>query len=76
MPKVIFDMSMSLDGFVNAANVRPEEPLGEQEGGCARPAKRIADGYYASWINMQPPCRVRCCTTQSNPSLKNHGLIT
>src|SRR5829696_768211 len=29
MPKVIFDMSMSLDGFVNAANVRPEEPLGD-----------------------------------------------
>ncbi len=29
MTKVIFDMSMSLDGFVNAANVRPEEPMGD-----------------------------------------------
>ena len=29
MTKVIFDMSMSLDGFVNGANVRPEEPLGD-----------------------------------------------
>jgi riboflavin biosynthesis pyrimidine reductase len=25
---VIFDTSMSLDGFMTAANVRPEEPLG------------------------------------------------
>ena len=29
MAKVIFDISMSLDGFVTASNVRPEEPLGE-----------------------------------------------
>jgi hypothetical protein len=29
MTRVIFDISMSLDGFVNAANVRPEEPLGD-----------------------------------------------
>jgi dihydrofolate reductase len=29
MTNVIFDMSMSLDGFVTAANVRPEEPLGD-----------------------------------------------
>jgi dihydrofolate reductase len=29
MTKVIFDISMSLDGFVTASNVRPEEPLGE-----------------------------------------------
>ena len=29
MPKVIFDISMSLDGFVTASNVRPEEPLGD-----------------------------------------------
>ena len=27
MSKVIFDMSMSLDGFVTASNVRPEEPM-------------------------------------------------
>ena len=26
---VTFDMSMSLDGYVRAANPRPEEPLGE-----------------------------------------------
>jgi hypothetical protein len=29
MTKVIFDISMSLDGFVNDANVRPEEPMGD-----------------------------------------------
>jgi dihydrofolate reductase len=29
MSKVIFDISMSLDGFVTAANVRPEAPLGD-----------------------------------------------
>ena len=29
MTNVIFDMSMSLDGFVTASNVRPEEPLGD-----------------------------------------------
>ena len=29
MAKVIFDISISLDGFVTASNVRPEEPLGE-----------------------------------------------
>jgi dihydrofolate reductase len=29
MPKVVFDISMSLDGFVTASNVRPEEPLGD-----------------------------------------------
>jgi dihydrofolate reductase len=27
--KVIFDISMSLDGFVTASNVRPEEPMGD-----------------------------------------------
>jgi dihydrofolate reductase len=27
--KVVLDISMSLDGFVTAANVRPEEPLGD-----------------------------------------------
>jgi dihydrofolate reductase len=27
--KVVFDMSMSLDGFMTAANRRPEEPLGD-----------------------------------------------
>ena len=29
MAKVIFDISMSLDGFVTASNVSPDEPLGE-----------------------------------------------
>jgi dihydrofolate reductase len=29
MTNVIFDISMSLDGFVTASNVRPEEPLGD-----------------------------------------------
>jgi dihydrofolate reductase len=29
MTNVILDMSMSLDGFVTASNVRPEEPLGD-----------------------------------------------
>jgi dihydrofolate reductase len=29
MAKVIFDISMSLDGFVTASNVLPDEPLGE-----------------------------------------------
>jgi dihydrofolate reductase len=29
MGKVIFDTSMSLDGFMAAANVRPEEPMGD-----------------------------------------------
>jgi dihydrofolate reductase len=29
MSKVIFDISMSLDGFITAANRRPEEPMGD-----------------------------------------------
>lgn len=29
MGKVIVVMSMSVDGFITAANIRPEEPLGE-----------------------------------------------
>jgi dihydrofolate reductase len=29
LAKVIFDISMSLDGFMTATNVRPEEPLGD-----------------------------------------------
>src|SRR5215218_9799310 len=31
MTKVIFDISMSLDGFVTASNVSIEEPLGGQD---------------------------------------------
>lgn len=29
MAKVVFDISMSLDGFITAANVRADEPLGD-----------------------------------------------
>jgi dihydrofolate reductase len=29
MAKVVFDISMSLDGFITAANARPDNPLGE-----------------------------------------------
>jgi len=29
MPKVIFDMSMSLDGYATATGIRPEEPMGD-----------------------------------------------
>jgi dihydrofolate reductase len=29
MTKVIFDISMSLDGYMTAANARPEEPMGD-----------------------------------------------
>ncbi len=29
MPKVIFDIGMSLDGFITAPNIRPEEPTGD-----------------------------------------------
>jgi dihydrofolate reductase len=29
MGKVVFDISMSLDGFITAANRRPEEPMGD-----------------------------------------------
>ena len=29
MGKVVFDISMSLDGFITAANQRPDEPMGE-----------------------------------------------
>ena len=28
MPKVVFDNSVSLDGFMTAANQTPEEPMG------------------------------------------------
>ena len=30
MSKVFFDISMSLDGFMTAANQRPEEPMGDR----------------------------------------------
>jgi hypothetical protein len=29
MSKVVFVISMSLDGFITAANRRPEEPMGD-----------------------------------------------
>jgi hypothetical protein len=34
MSKVVFDISMSLDGFMTAANQRPEEPLGDGASSC------------------------------------------
>ena len=30
MSKVVFDISMSLDGFITAANRRPDQPLGDE----------------------------------------------
>ncbi len=42
MGKVIFDISMSLDGFIAAANRRPEEPLGD--GGQRLHAWATGDG--------------------------------
>jgi len=42
MSRVIFDISMSLDGFATASNVGPEELLGE--GGC-RGQRRRCDGW-------------------------------
>jgi hypothetical protein len=41
MSRVSFDISMSLDGFIAAANQRPDEPLGE--GG-----QRLHDWAFAS----------------------------
>ena len=43
MSSVIFDMSMSLDGYVRAANPRPDEPLGE---GGEAPTDAPAGGVY------------------------------
>jgi dihydrofolate reductase len=45
MSSVVFDMSMSLDGYVRAANPRPEEPLGE--GGEALHDWGMSDGDAA-----------------------------
>jgi hypothetical protein len=33
MGKVVFETSMSLDGFMTASNPRPQEPLGDGGGG-------------------------------------------
>lgn len=33
MTKVIFDISASLDGYVTASGVRPEEPMGDVDRG-------------------------------------------
>jgi hypothetical protein len=32
MTQTILDISLSLDGFATAANVRPEEPMGDGQG--------------------------------------------
>ncbi|HEY7268483.1 MAG TPA: dihydrofolate reductase family protein [Dehalococcoidia bacterium] len=45
MSKVIFDISMSLDGFMTAANRRPEEPVGD--GGQQLTAWAMSDGDAA-----------------------------
>lgn len=34
MGELVFDVSRSLDGFMTAANRRPEEPMGEGASGC------------------------------------------
>jgi dihydrofolate reductase len=46
MSKVIFDISMSLDGFMTAANRRPEEPVGD--GGQQLTAWAMSDADVAS----------------------------
>ena len=56
MSKVIFDISMSLDGFMTAANRRPEEPMGE--GGLfvvthEAPADSPEGGVYTSVTDGQ-----------------------
>jgi hypothetical protein len=42
MSRVIFDISMSLDGFASASNVGPEELLGE--GGCRGQTRPVMGG--------------------------------
>jgi dihydrofolate reductase len=56
MGKVIFDMSMSLDGFVKASNATPEQPLGDggerlhewAMGGDERDREVLAGGVESS----------------------------
>jgi dihydrofolate reductase len=56
MGKVVFDISMSLDGFMRAANPHPEEPLGEGGerlhewafGGDPRDRQILTDGIGAT----------------------------
>ena len=60
MGKVIFDISMSLDGFITGANVRPEAGLGDggerlHEGGfnSADPRNReIIESYATAGANI------------------------
>ena len=46
MSEVVFDISMSLDGFMTAANQRPEEPLGE---GGEQLDREVLTGAPAAW---------------------------
>jgi hypothetical protein len=61
MSKGIFDMNMSLDGFITAANQRPEEPLGEGgqrlhdwafAGGDDRDRALLAHAAWGVWAMM------------------------
>ena len=47
MSSVIFDMSTSLDGYVRAANPRPEEPMGER--GMVKSC-----GWREAWLRGVP----------------------
>jgi len=56
MSKVVMDISMSLDGFVTAANVRAEEPMGD--GGQIVPAlfgsgTRLFDNLGSGHIQLE-----------------------
>jgi hypothetical protein len=53
MTKVIFDISTSLEGFVTASNVRPEEPLGD--GGQRLHRSVGAPRWARSGVLRRPP---------------------
>ena len=53
MTRVIFDISMSLDGFVTASNVSPEEPLGD--GGQQLHEWAFSEHKHTGAISI--PCR-------------------
>jgi hypothetical protein len=53
MSKVFFDISMFLDGFMTAANQRPEEPMGD--GGL-----KLVD-----WASVVMSATARCSPTGS-----------
>ena len=67
MTRMIFDFSMSLDGFVTASNVRPEEPMGdggqrlhdwafgEDERNRERNASAVPSGGVAEFGQVENP---------------------